>query len=69
MNLALESIYRAIDESTQRMPTIVRERCPFCGGSGLREMPARHRALVRLDRCAACVGKGYVTTERVEVRP
>lgn len=49
------------------VPPIVRQTCPFCRGSGLREMPAKHRALTRLDRCAPCCGRGFVVTEHIDL--
>ena len=42
-------------------PAIVRERCVFCGGSGLREIGKG--PLAKLDTCHACVGRGYIAVE------
>jgi hypothetical protein len=61
MNLALESIYRAIDESTQRMPKIVRERCFVCQGRGAIER--RTRDGIALDYCRCCASNGWIARE------
>jgi hypothetical protein len=40
----------------------VRERCVFCGGSGLREIGVG--PLARLDSCHACCAKGFIVIEK-----
>lgn len=42
-------------------PAIVRERCPFCHGAGLREIGTG--PLAQLDTCGCCVGRGYIAVE------
>ena len=61
MNLALESIYRAIDESAERMPKIVPERCFVCGGRGVTEK--RTPIGVEITYCATCASRGHILRE------
>jgi len=48
-------------ERAQPMPKIVREKCPYCAGSGLRAIGVG--PLATLDTCHACVGRGFIATE------
>ena len=68
MNLAFSYLDGLLSDAEKRMdaagipsPKIVRERCPFCAGSGLREIG--QGPLAKLDTCAACFGKGFVNVE------
>jgi DnaJ-class molecular chaperone len=45
----------------QSTPQIVRTRCAWCGGSGMRERETG--ALRTLDSCTACAGTGNITVE------
>lgn len=67
MNLVIDYMNGLLSDAEKRMdaagiPKLVRERCPFCAGSGLRELG--HGPLAQLDTCAACTGRGYITCER-----
>jgi DnaJ-class molecular chaperone len=53
--------YRADVRAERRQPMPVRERCVFCGGSGLREIGVG--PLAKLETCHACVGRGFIVTE------
>ena len=66
MNLVLDYMSGLLSDAEKRMdaagiPKLVRERCPFCAGSGLREIG--RGPLAKLDTCAACFGKGFVNVE------
>jgi DnaJ-class molecular chaperone len=66
MNLIFDALHSALDAGDRRMdaagvPKIVRERCPYCAGSGLREIGVG--PLAKLDTCHACVGRGYIVAE------
>ena len=43
-------------------PAIVRERCEYCGGSGLRAIGVG--PLAKLENCADCRAKGYINREQ-----
>jgi DnaJ-class molecular chaperone len=53
--------HRADVRAERKQPMLVRERCPFCAGSGLRAIGAG--PLATLETCHACVGRGYIVTE------
>jgi len=56
-----DEAYRADVRAERKQPTLVRERCVFCGGSGLREIGVG--PLATLETCHACVGRGFIVTE------
>ena len=43
-------------------PAIVRERCPWCHGSGLREIGVG--PLAKLENCADCRARGFINREQ-----
>ena len=59
----MEAIYANWSAGTVRYsaPAIVRERCEYCGGSGLRAIGVG--PLAKLDSCGACVGRGWLNVE------
>jgi len=59
MDMIYDELNRVLDSAG--VPRIVRERCPYCHGSGLREIGIG--PLARLDTCHACVGRGYIAAE------
>ena len=59
----MEAIYANWSAGTVRYsaPAIVRERCEYCGGSGLRAIGVG--PLAKLENCADCRAKGYINRE------
>ena len=56
------SLLRQFSETTTRYaPKIMRERCPWCGGSGLCAIGVG--PLAKLETCHGCCSKGYVLVE------
>ena len=51
-----------VDTVRYSAPAIVRERCEYCGGSGLRAIGVG--PLAKLENCADCRAKGYINREQ-----
>lgn len=57
--LLMNATYDALDGS---FPRIVRERCPYCGGSG-RVAERLAQGQFRVMPCRPCAGNGHITRE------
>jgi len=60
MDMIYEALNKVLDDAG--CPKIVRERCPWCQGTG-NVMRDAHARLLELRCCTACAGNGYITVE------
>ena len=58
-----EQNLRDIVNSFARLPSVVREVCPTCGGSGKCATSSREQPQMHVARCATCAGTGAVSRE------
>lgn len=52
-----------IVNSFARLPRVVREVCPTCGGSGKCATSSWERPQMHVERCATCAGTGAMSRE------